>query len=248
MNYDLSSADWGILGLAAFVVGFSKTGMPGLGIMAIPLTALVLPAKASTGIVLPMLIAGDLFAVASYRRHANWGLLARLFPWAFMGIVIGYRLLALVSDQQLRPLIGVLILVMILVSLWRERHTNEDDEICSRHWSFAAIMGLAAGIATMMANAAGPIMAIYLLAMGLSKDEFVGTGAWFFFIINCVKVPFSGALGLINPDSLLLNLRLLPATLAGALLGMIVLKLIPQLLFNRIVRILVIAAAVKLLF
>jgi uncharacterized membrane protein YfcA len=248
VNYDLSSAGWGVLGLAAFVVGFSKTGMPGLGIMAIPLTALVLPAKASTGIVLPMLIAGDLFAVTIYRRQANWGLLAQLSPWAVIGIVIGYKLLSLVTDQQLRPLIGVLILTMIAVSLWRERYLTGDEESRPHHWCFAVAMGLAAGIATMMANAAGPVMALYLLAMGLPKDEFVGTGAWFFFIINCVKVPFSGALGLINPDSLLLNLRLLPATLAGALLGMFVLKMIPQFLFARIVRVLVIVAAIMLLF
>jgi uncharacterized membrane protein YfcA len=244
-----NASEWAILGTLALLLGFSKTGLPGFAILSIPLAALVVPAKASTGIVLPMLIAGDVFAVTYYRRHAQWRHLLRLLPWAFAGIFLGYRLLALVTDAQLKPLIGALILVMLGLAKWRELRGNGGaDNGLPHHWGFAAGMGLAAGIATMMANAAGPIMTIYLLAMNLPKNEFIGTSAWYFFIVNCFKVPFSANLGLINHDSLLLNFTLLPAIVAGALLGILVIRKIPQKLFADLAQILAAAAAVKLLF
>lgn len=241
-------ADWAVLLLAALVIGFSKTGLPGIAVLAIPLAALVLPAKASTGIILPMLIAGDLFAVTYYRRHAQWTHLLRLLPYGFVGIIIGYGLLAIVTDGELRPLIGTLILVMLVVSKWRERSGDNGGNSSHYHWSYAFFMGVAAGVATMMANAAGPIMTLYLLAMELPKQEFIGTGAWYFFIVNCFKVPFSWHLGLINHDSLLLNLSLLPATVVGAVAGILVVRHIPQKLFVNIVQALTVIAAVKLLF
>ncbi len=241
--------DWAVLMLAALVIGFSKTGLPGVAVLSIPLAALVLPAKASTGIILPMLIAGDLFAVAYYRRHARWSHLLRLLPFGFAGILIGYWLLSVVTDGELRPLIGALILAMLVLSKWRERSgEGVVGGIFRRHGSFAFFMGLAAGIATMMANAAGPIMMLYLLAMDLPKQEFIGTGAWYFFIVNCFKVPFSWNLGLIHHDSLLLNLWLLPATVAGAALGILVVRHIPQKLFVNLVQVVTVIAAVKLLF
>ncbi len=241
--------DWAVLMLAALVIGFSKTGLPGVAVLSIPLAALVLPAKASTGIILPMLIAGDLFAVAYYRRHARWSHLLRLLPFGFAGILIGYWLLSVVTDGELRPLIGALILAMLVLSKWRE-HSGEGvvGGISRRHGIFAFFMGLAAGIATMMANAAGPIMMLYLLAMDLPKQEFIGTGAWYFFIVNCFKVPFSWNLGLIHHDSLLLNLWLLPATVAGAAMGILAVRHIPQKLFVNLVQVVTVIAAVKLLF
>ncbi len=241
--------DWAVLMLAALVIGFSKTGLPGVAVLSIPLAALVLPAKASTGIILPMLIAGDLFAVAYYRRHARWSHLLRLIPFGFAGILIGYWLLSVVTDGELRPLIGALILAMLVLSKWRERSgEGVVGGISRRHGSFAFFMGLAAGIATMMANAAGPIMMLYLLAMDLPKQEFIGTGAWYFFIVNCFKVPFSWNLGLIHHDSLLLNLWLLPATVAGAAMGILAVRHIPQKLFVNLVQVVTVIAAVKLLF
>jgi uncharacterized membrane protein YfcA len=109
-------------------------------------------------------------------------------------------------------------------------------------------MGLLAGTTTMLANAAGPIMVIYLLAMGLPKKEFIGTGAWYFFLGNLFKVPFSASLGLINPASLKLNLLLFPGIALGAVLGILVIKKIPEKSFSVIVQALTAAAALKLIF
>lgn len=242
-----SPAIWAILVGAALLMGFSKTGLPGAGILAIPLVAWVIDARASTGVVLPMLIAGDIFAVACYRRHADWRHVLRLMPWAITGIFIGYCALGKVTDGQLRPIIGGTILVMLGLNAWRD-YLHGDRAPIPTHWSFSAVLGLTAGITTMMANAAGPIMAIYLLAMRLPKNVFVGTGAWYFFLLNSFKVPFSMHLGLINPESLRLNLLLLPAIVLGAVTGIYVLPRVPEKLFTRLVQLLAAAAAVKLLF
>ena len=247
---DHSVLEWVILGFSALLVGFSKTGLPGAGILAIPLVALVIPAKASTGVILPMLIAGDVFAVAFYRRHADWRHLILLMPWASVGIVVGYFALGVVSDSQLRPIIGAVILIMLGLNQIRERKWKPDDDnspVPTNH-PFAASMGLVGGAVTMMANAAGPVIALYMLAMRLPKHIFVGTGAWYFLIMNCFKVPFSAHLGLINPESLWLNLILLPGIVTGAIVGFFVLKRLPDKLFNKLVIILAALAALKLIF
>ena len=157
---ELSWGAWGILGVSAFLIGLSKTGIPGAAILAIPLVAAVIPARASTGLILPMLIVGDIFAVGYYRRHAVWPHLLRLLPYAAIGVLVGYLALGKVNDNQLRPIIGTIILIMLAVNFWRNRRSDEDLPIPTAWW-FPAILGLLAGITTMMANAAGPVMAIY---------------------------------------------------------------------------------------
>ena len=246
--FEYSAMEWAILGISALIVGFSKTGMPGAGILSISLIALVIPARASTGLILPMLIAGDIFAVAFYRRHADWKHLLLLMPWAFVGIIIGYFALSHITDKELRPIIGTVILVMLALNELRAlKKINNEEAIPTKH-AFAASMGITGGAVTMLANAAGPIIAIYMLAMRLPKTIFVGTGAWYFLIMNCVKVPFSANLGLISQSSLLLNLILLPGIVIGALLGLLVLKSLPEKLFNRLVVILAALSALKLIF
>jgi len=244
----LSGMEWVIIGVAALVIGISKTGIPGLGILAIPLVAWVLPAKQSTGVILPMLIVGDIFAMAYYKRHAVWSHLLRLIPWAVVGIIVGYLIMGRINDRQLRPIIGAIVLVMLAVNYWRNSRYKSGEIPIPTQWWFAAVMGLLAGTTTMMANAAGPIMAIYLLAMQLPKIEFLGTGAWYFLLLNCFKVPFSMDLGLINPGSLTLNLACLPFIVVGALSGVRLVRYIPEKAFNALIQVLAAAAAIKLLF
>jgi len=255
LGTEITTGGWFILGLAAIIFGISKTAIPGLGILAIPLVTLVIPARASTGLILPMLILADCFAVAYYRRHADWWYLVRLIPWTVVGVIVGYWAMDRINDQQLRPLIGVIVLVMLTLHLWRQKR-NQADVINSRTetagrinrpW-FAVMMGILAGMTTMMANAAGPIMMIYLLAMRLPKAVFLGTGAWYFLLVNVIKVPFSVNLGLINPDSLKINLLLAPVIISGAIIGMTVAWRIPEKGFNTVVIILTAVAAIKLLF
>ncbi|MHC4572586.1 MAG: sulfite exporter TauE/SafE family protein [Planctomycetota bacterium] len=244
---ELDTTGWLVVSLCAALVGIAKTGVPGITVLVVPLMAGVLPARSSVGVLLGMLILGDLFAAGYYRRNAQWGHVARLLPVALVGIIAGYFLLRAVSDEQLKPVIGGIVLAMLAVNYWRTAAGGKDAPVPTQWW-FAAVMGLLAGVTTMMANAAGPIMVIYLLAMRLPKVEFVGTGAWFFFVTNRVKVPFSANLRLITAESVKLDLIMLPAIAAGAAAGILLLKRIPQGIFTTAVQILAAAAAVKLLW
>ena len=244
---DLDLFGWVVVAVCAVMVGMSKTGIPGLGILVVPLMALDIPARQSTGILLGILILADLFAITYHRRNARWGYVLRLLPAALAGIAAGYFGLKQVSDELLKPIIGGIVLVMLGVNYWRDRVQGENAPVPTQWW-FAAALGFMAGVTTMMANAAGPVMIIYLLAMRLPKVEFVGTGAWFFFVVNWLKVPFSANLELMTAESVKLNLMMLPFIAIGAVAGIFLLKRIPQKAFNVIVQILAAAAAIKLLF
>jgi uncharacterized protein len=245
--YELTSAKSVILGIASFLVGLTKTGVPGLGVLISPMFAEAIPARASTGALLPLLILGDVFAVAWYRRHAVWKYLLKLFPFAAAGIVIGYFAMGRITDAQFRPIIGGITLFMLAANFWRTATRGKDAPIPSQWW-FAAIIGLLAGITTMIANAAGTVMLIYFLAMRLPKTEFIGTSAWYYFALNLFKVPFSVSLGFITPGSLLLNLKLAPIVLAGAVVGILVAKRIPEKAFAIVIQVLALASAIRLFF
>ena len=243
---ELNAVQWSIIVLSAVLIGVAKTGIPGIGILAVALMAAILPARDSTGFVLPMLITADLFAVVYYRRKAVWSHLVRLVPWAAFGIVVGWLIMDRISDAQLQPVIGAIVLTLLGVNAWR-RHRRDADAAIPQQWWFAAGIGLFAGITTMMANAAGPIMIIYLVAMRLPKTAFIGTGAWYFFLLNWFKVPFSANLDLINRASLTVNLIVVPFIALGAVLGILVLRHIPQRWFTVTVEILAALAALRLL-
>lgn len=250
---DLSTVGWLVVGLCAFTVGASKTGLPGAGILVVPLMAMVFPeeqTKQSVGVLLGVLILGDMFAAAYHRRNAQWGHVLRLLPATAAGIVAGWQAMRFVTNQQLEPIIGGIVLLMLGLNYWRTRRLDEDAPVPSAcgGWWFAAMLGFAAGVTTMMANAAGPVMIIYLLAMQLPKFHFVGTSAWFFFIVNWVKVPFHANLDTMTLGTVKLDLLMLPLVAAGALAGIFLLKRIPQRLFNGIVQILAALAALKLVF
>ena len=247
--FDLSWAGWVLVGLCAVLTGLSKTGIPGLGILMAPLMAMAFPehTRESTGILLGMLILGDLFAAGYYRQHAEWKHVLRLLPPAFAGIVAGWQAMGFVTDAQLQRIMGIIVLGMLAINYWRTRVRGEDAPIPGQWW-FAALMGFIAGVTTMMANAAGPVMIIYLIAMRLPKFAFIGTSAWFFFVVNWMKVPFSANLDLITGESIKLDLMMLPLIALGAMAGIVFLRRIPQKVFNSLVQILAAAAAIKLLF
>jgi uncharacterized membrane protein YfcA len=245
--FNLDLTGWIIVALCAVLVGIAKTGIPGFGILVVPLMAAVLPARSSVGVLLGILILADLFAAGYYRRNANWRHVLRLLPATFAGIIVGYFGLKVVTNEQLKPIIGIIVMVMLAINYWRTKVKGVDAPVPTQWW-VAVGLGFLAGVTTMMANAAGPVMIIYLLAMRLPKIEFVGTSAWFFFIINWLKVPFSASLQLMSAESVKLDLMMLPFIAVGAVLGILVLKRMPQKAFNTVVQILAIAAAMKLLF
>ncbi len=245
---ELELSGWIIVALCAMMVGIAKTGIPGVAILVVPLMAIAIDARQSVGVLLGILILADIFAVAYHRHNARWTHVLRLLPPALAGIVAGYFFLRLIDDDnKLKPIIGGIVLVMLTVHFWRTKTGGKDAAIPTQWW-FALVLGFMAGIATMMANAAGPVMVIYLLAMRLGKIEYVGTQAWFFFVVNWLKVPFSSNLNMMTAESVKLDLMMLPFIAAGAVIGIFFLKRIPQKTFAAVVQILAAVAAVKLLF
>ena len=222
--------------LAGLLSGFGKTtGLNVLGIFTVTMLSLMLPAKEAVGILLPILLVGDIIAVTYYRRTVAWKHLFSLVPWILAGIVIGYFVLLKIDNEQLKILLGFLIIGLNLFQIVRDLLGSRiDQNLPSSIWFIGAI-GILAGFATMIGNVAGAVMAVYLLSHRLPKNEFVGTGAWFFLFVNVIKVPFYIHLGMITPTSFTLDLMVIPAVLIGTFVGIKVLPLIPQQIFKWII-------------
>jgi len=237
---DLGVVAWVVLAVAATFAGFSKTAIGGAGVVAAALTALVLPARASTGTILPLLICGDVIAVAVYRRSANWRLIGHLMPWVLVGIGSGVIFLDRVrGNRSVRTTIAVLILAVLVTHAvvggrLRDRLAAGTARPTAGQRSAAALAGTAVGFSTMVANSAGAIMTVYLLLSGVSMLEFLGTGAWFFLIVNLIKLPFGLQLGLVDGDSLRLDLAVVPALLLGCATGIAVIRRIRPQQFERV--------------
>jgi len=230
----LTVTQWLLCILAGLGVGVAKSGFAGVSLVHVLVMASIFGDKASTGVVLPMLIIGDICAVIAFKRHAVWKHVARTLPIACIGVAVGTWLMTRIPATAYKPIIGWTVLTLVLVQLWRMWKPAQFEHV-PHSFAFAATMGMLAGITTMMANAAGPVMALYFLAVGMPKLQFAGTSAWFFLIINLYKVPFSLGLGLIGKDTLLFNLALVPAIVAGLFLGRWLLHHVPQRLFDGLI-------------
>ena len=247
---ELSVLAWLLLAFAALLVGLSKTALPGSNTISVAVFAALLPAKQSTGALLVLLIVGDAFAVWAYRRHASWPVLRRLVPTVLAGLVLGALFLAVASDAEVRRVIGVILLAVIALTLVRRhvtRHRQHEPESRTRQHVQSGIYGTLGGFTTMVANAAGPVMSMYFLASRFSVKTFLGTAAWFYAVVNLVKVPFSVSLGLITRQTLLLDAVLVPAVVIGALAGRVLVSRMNQNLFDRLVILLTIGGALYLL-
>jgi hypothetical protein len=245
MSGDIHFSVW--LAFGAFGVGLNKGGMTGLAILFVVLFAMALPARASTGLVLPLLLIGDVCAIVVYRRVVVWPVFLRLLPPTLAGVVLGYLVFGSISAQAFGPLIGGIVLALIAVQLVRETlGTRLDRLVHSRGVSLAT--GVLAGMTTMIANAAGPVANLYFLSIRLPKINLIGTSAWFFFAVNCCKVPFSARLGLINHESLRLTLMLAPFVLAGFACGKWIAAIMPQKVFEQFLLICTFLGALQLIW
>jgi uncharacterized membrane protein YfcA len=224
---EMGALQW-VLGVTcAFFVGIAKTGIPGIGILVVPLMVLTVgDARLSAGWLLPVLCTADVFAVLYWRRHAAATRLFSLAPWVLAGMAAGAVALAL-NERVLRPIVGATVLIMLAIYLLRRWRPETFG-----HTVHGGPYGVAAGFATTVANAAGPVMNIYLLSKHLTKEEFVAMGAWFFFAINLTKLPIYAWHGLISRESMIFNAIVIPAVLAGAVTGRWMIYRIPARLFE----------------
>jgi uncharacterized membrane protein YfcA len=264
---DLSTSSWLLVVLGALIVGFSKTALPGAGTLAAGAFALAMPAKESTAALLLLLILGDMTALWVYRREPDWRTLVRLLPSAMVGVILGVFFFAAVDDTTVRVTIGVILLVLVTLTVARRIRaqrraaaeaaatggsgTRDVEEGGSRKGAAATAQGvgygLLGGFTTMVANAAGPVMSLYLLMMRMPVMTFLGTSAWFFAVINLFKLPFSAGLGLFTRESLAMDALLVPVVLVAAFAGAKVARRIPQSVFDKLVLALTVLAAIGLL-
>lgn len=242
---DLTAAQWLLAIVAAAGIGIGKSGLAGMSLVHVLIFAFLFGARDSTGVVLPMLLIGDVCAVRIFHQHARWDYVRRMLPPACVGVVIAAVVMRGLSESVYKPIIGTTILGLTALQVVRLYKPQWFAGVPHARW-FAWTLGLIAGGATMLANAAGPIFTIYCLAVALPKFELVGTSAWFFFLINAFKVPFSAGLGLIHGQTLALNAVLAPAILGGIFVGRWLTAHIPQRLFDGLLLAFAALAALRL--
>ncbi|HLS04599.1 MAG TPA: sulfite exporter TauE/SafE family protein [Actinomycetales bacterium] len=232
---ELAASDVTFLAAAALLIGISKTALPGAGTLSVAIFATVLPARESTASILLLLIVGDLLAVWTYRRDADFRALLRLVPGVIGGMIVGAALLYWADDTVMRRAIGTTLLVFTLLTLWLMRRGVLSDRTTLTSPSVRGIYGLLGGFTTMSANAGGPVMTLYFLAARFDAVRLVATQAWFFFIVNVMKVPFSVGIGLLKVEVLPVLAMLVPVVIVGGLIGRRWIVRIDQTWFNRII-------------
>ena len=217
--------------LAALCIGLSKAGFSGISMVAVVLLAEIYGSKASVGLALPLLIAADLMAYPAFLKHGSWRPVCKLLGPALLGIALGWWVLGEISETTARRVIGGCVLVMVALQALRRWQAVAFDRLAESA-GFGLGAGVLGGFATMLANAAGPVIQLYLMARKIPKMELIGIGARFFLLINLIKVPLNARLALITADSLLDNLRLLPAVAVGIFGGKWLLQHVPQVAFE----------------
>ncbi|TLX77189.1 sulfite exporter TauE/SafE family protein [Labilibacter sediminis] len=238
---------WWITVLCALVTGLSKSGLKGFAMINIPILAYLYGGMASVGILLPFLIFGDTFAVIYYSRNAKWKYIKILLPWALLGVVLATFVGKYINDDQFRDTIGVAILVCLVIIIYKD-YSGKKDSFTDKKW-FSTSLGLSGGFATMIGNAAGPIFNLYLMSMRLPKNSFIGTGAWFYLMLNVLKVPIHVFYWKsITASTFQLNLVMLPVLLVGAFTGKQLVKLIPEKAYRFFVLGVIAISAVLLFF
>jgi uncharacterized membrane protein YfcA len=230
---------------ATFVVGISKAGIKGIAVVSVTLMALTFGAKESTGLVVPLLILADIFAVVYYNRHTQWKYIIRFLPWILAGILIGVIIGMDLDEETFKIGMAIIILGSVTMMYWWDRKKSKN---VPSHWSFAGFIGILAGITTMIGNLAGAFSNIFFLAMRLPKNEFIGTAAWLFLIINVFKLPFHiWSWETITPETFLVNLKLAPAILLGLFVGVRLVKIIKEDFYRKMILVLTALGAILIM-
>lgn len=251
MFFELPVWGWSVVCGAAFLIGICKTAMPEAGTLVVALFAMAMPARISTGAMLLLLIVGDVIAVWTYRRDVDWKTLLALLPTVVVGIVAGAVFVSWADDSILKRSIGIILLCLIAITiamrvLMKDRK-EQQQKMMTGNWLVRSFYGILGGFTTMSANAGGPVMSLYLVSARFSVMRFLGTNAWFFFLINLIKVPFSVGIGLINITTLWSTVIMAPLVIGGAMFGRFLAGKMNNAIFDPIVIGLTIVSSVLLL-
>ncbi|MFT6054468.1 MAG: putative membrane protein YfcA [Roseivirga sp.] len=246
MLSQLTLLQWIAIIASGFVLGISKSGLKGISIIIVALMVYAFGAKTSTGVLLPMLLVGDIFAVIYYNKHAEWKYLIRLLPFMMLGVIIGTWVGQSMSEYVFRKGMAVVIFLSVLVMFWWDQRKTKN---VPKHLAFAGGMGLTAGFTTMVGNLAGSFANIFFLAMRLPKNAFIGTTAWLFLIINLFKIPFHVfSWGTITLETLKVDAVLIPAILLGLFVGIKILKKVNDAFFRKFILVMTGVGAILIFF
>jgi uncharacterized protein len=232
--------------LGVFLIGLSKAGFAtGLGMLSTPLVAQAMPARLAIGVILPLLCLADVFTLAVYWKR--WR--TRLVAWPLVGTLVGIAaataFVTSISEISLRRSIGGVGLLLTLLLVVRN-HFHPHAVYVPRWWH-GLLVGVAAGASSTIAHAAGPIVALYLMAQKLDKTAFVATSGLFFTVNNLLKVPPYVATGLIAAATIPLSLRFAAAVPVGIAVGWWANQHVPQKHFDALVALLMIVTSLDLL-
>lgn len=245
-SYQISITGFLIAFLATVLLGVGKAGVKGLGVLIVLLMAVVFGGKASTGILIPLMVVADIFAVIYYHRHTQWHYLKKLLPTMFIGVLIGVWVGNDIPESLFKQIMAIFILITVVIMVWMDQKKSTR---VPKHWAFASGMGLLSGFTSMIGNLAGSFTDIYFLAMRLPKNEFIGTAAWLFFIINVFKLPFHFFVWkTATMQTIELNILLLPGIVIGFYVGVSVLKKINNRLYRKLIFIATALGAIFILF
>ena len=233
--------------LAALCIGISKAGFSGISMVSVVILAEIYGAKQSVGLALPLLLAADLMAYPAFLKHGSWKAVWRLMPAAIVGLILGWWLLSKIEDAMLKHLIGACVLLMVFLQIFRNLSPTWFRALAESS-SFGIAAGSFGGFSTMVANAAGPVIQLYLLTRRIPKMEMIGISARFFLLINILKIPLNASLATITSQSLLENLKLLPGVIIGLLLGRWLISRVPQAAFEWMIVVFSFLAAIRLLW
>lgn len=245
-SYNLSITQWLVIAFTVFLLGLAKSGIKGIGIIIVVSLAFVFGEKASTGILLPLLISADILAVIYYNRHAKWSFIKKLLPWMIVGVLVGVWIGHEISETLFKRLMAIIILISVLLMFYTEKRKSQ---VIPNNQLVATTAGFLAGFTTMIGNLAGPIANIYFLAMRLPKNEFIGTAAWLFFLINLFKLPFHIFVWeTVTLKTLALNSILVPALALGFFIGVLIVKKISNHNYRRFILIVTALGGLIMLF
>ena len=241
----VTTTSWALAFIASFILGISKAGIKGIAIIIVTLMAIAFGAKESTGLIVPLLIVGDIFAVIYYHRYTRWKYLIKFLPWMMAGVVIGVFIGKDLPEVVFKQIMAVVILGSVIMMYWWDQRKSKH---VPSHPAFAGFMGIMAGITTMIGNLAGAFSNIFFLAMRLPKNEFIGTAAWLFFIINLFKLPFHIFVWeTVTTKTLLIDLRLSTGVILGLFVGVRLVKIIRDGFYRKMILILTALGALVIL-
>lgn len=235
-----------ILAVAAFFIGIAKAGFSGISLISVFLLTETFGAKQQIGVALPMLIIADLIVYPAFRKHGSWRPVWGFLWPTLIGIGVAMWILEAFSEQSMRTLIGVIILCMVAMQVWRKRQPSRVATLAHSR-GFGLVAGVFGGLATMLANAAGPILQLYLLSKNMSKMDLIGVGARFFLVVNLLKLPLSAGLSLTTLESLKWSLAMTPVVACAIFIGKFLLLRISQTWFERMVVFFAFVAGIRLL-